>query len=43
MNKEKELKLRKVLKEQKNKGSITKKIYKKELKFIKQLKDGESK
>jgi hypothetical protein len=39
MNKEKELKLKKILNEQLNKGILTKKKHKKEMEFIRQLKD----
>lgn len=46
MNKEKELKLKKILQYHKDRGLITKKQYKKEITFIKLLKskdDGENK
>jgi len=46
MDKNKEMKVKKILQQHKQKGIITKKQYKKELEFIKMLKqktDGESK
>lgn len=46
MNKDKEMKVKKILQQHRDKGIISKKKYKKELEFIKMLKqrtDGESK